>query len=80
MSTSTGTGAVNYRNGTHRNSLKTQSSGSTSGGQKPSVKSKSVLRKSSPAALGGGSSAASKTGSGGDAGGKILCPSSYLEI
>lgn len=65
MSTSSGTGAVNYRNGTQRSSLRTQSS--TSGGQKSSVKSKSVLRKSSPAALGGGSS---KSGSGGDAGGK----------
>ncbi|CAH8252056.1 unnamed protein product [Arabidopsis lyrata] len=67
MSTTSGTGALNYRNGTQRSSLRTQSSTSTSsGGQKSSVKSKSVLRKSSPAALGGGGS--SKSGSGGDAG------------
>ncbi|ESQ35587.1 hypothetical protein EUTSA_v10006731mg [Eutrema salsugineum] len=68
MSTSSGTGAVSYRNGTHRNSLRTQSSASTSAGQKSSVKSKAVLRKSSPAALGGGSAAASKAGNSGDAG------------
>ncbi|XP_010476214.1 PREDICTED: kinesin-like protein KIN-UA [Camelina sativa] len=61
MSTTSGNGAVNYRNGTHRSSLRTQPSSSSS--QKPSVKSKSVLRKSSPAALGG-----SKSGSGADAG------------
>uniref|UniRef100_A0A1J3HJG7 Kinesin-like protein n=1 Tax=Noccaea caerulescens TaxID=107243 RepID=A0A1J3HJG7_NOCCA len=66
MSTTTGT--VNYRNGTNRSSLRTQSSASTSGGQKSTLKSKSVLRKSSPASLGGGSGAASKSGSGGDAG------------
>ncbi|CAH2038112.1 unnamed protein product [Thlaspi arvense] len=65
MSTST----VNYRNGTQRSSLRTQSSGSTSGGQKPPVKSKTVLRKSSPAALGGGGSVSgSKAGNTGDAG------------
>ncbi|CAN8294001.1 unnamed protein product [Cochlearia groenlandica] len=69
MSTSSVTGAANHRNGTHRSSLRTHSSGSTSGVQKPSVKSKSVLRKSSPAALGGGSAAASsRSGIGGDAG------------
>ncbi|XP_010494172.1 PREDICTED: kinesin-like protein KIN-UA [Camelina sativa] len=63
MSTTSGNGAVNYRNGTHRSSLRTQPS--SSGAQKPSVKSKSALRKSSPAALGGGGS---KSGSGADAG------------
>ncbi|XP_010553480.1 PREDICTED: kinesin-like protein KIN-UA [Tarenaya hassleriana] len=55
--------AGNYRNGTHKSTLRTQSSGSSSG-VKPSAKSKPVLRKSSPAALGG--AAASKAG--GDAG------------
>ncbi|CAA7039172.1 unnamed protein product [Microthlaspi erraticum] len=60
------TGTVNYRNGTNRSSLRTQSSASTSGGQKPTLKSKSVLRKSIPASLCGGSAAASKSGSGGE--------------
>lgn len=80
MSTSSGTGAVNYRNGTQRGSLRTQSSNYTSGGQKSSVKSKSVLRKSSPAALGGGSAGASKAGSGGDAGGKNPLSILYLNL
>nr|VDC65565.1 unnamed protein product [Brassica rapa] len=65
------TSSVNQRNGTHRSSLRAQSSASTSSAaHKPSLKSKTVLRKSSPAALGSGSSAAagSKSGNGGDAG------------
>ncbi|KAL0694318.1 hypothetical protein Bca4012_061498 [Brassica carinata] len=66
MSTSSGTGSVNHRTGTHRSSLRAQSSASTSAAQKPSLKSKTVLRKSSPAALGAGSG--SKAGNGGDAG------------
>ncbi|KAJ0229154.1 Kinesin-like protein KIN-UA [Hirschfeldia incana] len=71
MSTSSGTGSVNHRTGTHRTSLRAQSSASsTSAPQKPSLKSKTALRKSSPAALGVGSSspAGSKSGNGGDAG------------
>lgn len=72
MSTSSGTGYVNHRTGTHRSSLRAQSSSSassTSSAQKPSLKSKTLLRKSSPAALGVGSSSAaagSKSGNGGD--------------
>lgn len=65
------TSSVNQRNGTHRSSLRAHSSASTSAAaHKPSLKSKTVLRKSSPAALGSGSSAAagSKSGNGGDAG------------
>lgn len=73
MSTSSGTGYVNQRTGTHRSSLRAQSS-SASSAQKPSLKSKTLLRKSSPAALGVGSSSAaagSKSGNGGDSAGKI---------
>ncbi|XP_019059467.1 PREDICTED: kinesin-like protein KIN-UA isoform X2 [Tarenaya hassleriana] len=46
------TSAGNYRSGTHKSSLRTQCSGSSSG-VKSSAKSKPTLRKSSPAALGG---------------------------
>ncbi|KAH0877301.1 hypothetical protein HID58_064695 [Brassica napus] len=68
MSTSSGTGSANHRNGTHRSSLRAQSSASTSApAHKPSLKSKTVLRKSSPAALGSAPSA-SKSGNGGDSG------------
>ncbi|CAN7040594.1 unnamed protein product [Brassica oleracea var. botrytis] len=68
MSTSSGTGSANHRNGTHRSSLRAQSSASTSSAaHKPSLKSKTVLRKSSPAALGSAPSA-SKSGNGGDSG------------